>query len=106
MFHPRESILLLKGKIEKKKILINDIQIPPLASHGSRFSSFPLNRLPIDFSIVGVAHSHPSGALHPSNADLNHFYGRIMLITAYPYTSEQNIVILGRKGKHLKYVII
>lgn len=106
IFHPRESILLLKGRIEKTKIVVNDIQIPPLAIHGSRFSSFPLSRLPVDFSVVGVAHSHPSGALRPSNSDLIHFYGRIMLITAYPYKSEQNMVILDRKGKQLKYVVI
>jgi proteasome lid subunit RPN8/RPN11 len=106
MFHPRESILLLKGKIDKKKIVINDVQIPPLATHGSRFSSFPLSRLPIDFSVIGVAHSHPSGALRPSVADLNQFYGRIMLITAYPYQSEQNMILLDREGKQLKYVVV
>jgi len=106
MFHPRESILLLKGKIDKKKIVINDVQIPPLATHGNTFSAFPLHTLPIDFSVIGVAHSHPSGALRPSIADLNQFYGRIMLITAYPYQSEQNMIILDREGKPLKYAII
>ncbi|TET26920.1 MAG: peptidase [Candidatus Bathyarchaeum sp.] len=106
MFHPRESILLLKGKIDKKKIVVTDVQIPPLATHGSTFSGFPLSRLPIDFSVIGVAHSHPSGALRPSVTDLNKFYGRIMLITAYPYQSEQNIIILDRKGKPLKYAVI
>ena len=106
LFHPRESILLLKGKVDKKKILIDDVQIPPLATHGSRFSSFPRNRLPIDFSVIGVAHSHPSGALRPSVTDLNKFYGRLMLITAYPYKSEQNIIILNRQGKPLNYTIV
>ncbi len=106
MFHPRESILLLKGKIDKKKIAVTDVQIPPLATHGITFSGFPLSRLPIDFSVIGVAHSHPSGALRPSITDLNKFYGRIMLITAYPYQSEQNIIILDRKGQPVKYSII
>ena len=36
--------------------------------------------LPIDFSIIGTVHSHPSGVLKPSIADLNHGYGKIMLI--------------------------
>jgi len=106
MFHPRESILLLKGKIDKKKIVVNDVQIPPLATHGSTFSGFPLYTLPIDFSVIGVAHSHPSGALRPSVTDLNKFYGRIMLITAYPYQSEKNIIIFDRQGKPLKYTVI
>ncbi|PVX24905.1 MAG: peptidase [Candidatus Bathyarchaeum sp.] len=106
MFHPNESILLLKGKSDKKKLVINDVQIPPLATHGSTFSGFPLSRLPIDFSVVGVAHSHPSGALRPSVVDLNKFYGKLMLITAYPYQSEQNIIILDRQGKKISYKII
>jgi len=103
LFHPRESILLLKGKVDKKRITIKEVQIPPLATHGDRFSSFPVNRLPIDFSVIGVAHSHPSGALCPSVADLNRFYGRIMLITAYPYRSEKDIIVLSKDGKPLKF---
>jgi len=105
MFHPNESILLLKGKVSKHKLVIDDVQIPPLATHGSTFSAFPLSTLPIDFSVIGVAHSHPSGALRPSVTDLNKFYGRIMLITAYPYQSEQNIIIFDRKGQQLKYEV-
>ncbi len=104
--HPREVILLLKGKVNKHELVINDIEIPPLATHGNTFSAFPLNRLPIDFSIMGVAHSHPSGALRPSVADLNKFYGKIMLITAYPYLSEKNIVIFDREGKTLKFTVV
>lgn len=106
MCHPNESILLLKGKTDKKKIVINDVQIPPLATHGNTFSSFQLSRLPIDFSVLGVAHSHPSGALRPSVVDLNKFYGKLMLITAYPYQSEQNIIILDRQGNKLQYNIL
>jgi proteasome lid subunit RPN8/RPN11 len=106
MLHPREAVLLLKGKVDKLKIVVNDTQIPPLATHGNTFSAFPLSRLPIDFSVVGVAHSHPSGALRPSVTDLNKFYGRIMLITAYPYQTEKNIIILDRQGKPLKYVVV
>ena len=106
MCHPRESILLLKGKVDKKKIVVTDVQIPPLATHGSTFSGFPLSRLPIDFSVIGVAHSHPSGALRPSVTDLNKFYGRLMLITAYPYQTEQNIIILDREGNPQKFTVI
>jgi len=106
MVHPREAILLLKGKINKQRIVVNDTQIPPLATHGNTFSSFPLHMLPIDFSIVGVAHSHPSGALRPSVTDLNKFYGRIMVIVAYPYLSENNIAIFDREGRTLKYEVV
>ncbi len=106
MLHPREAILLLKGKVNKHKIVVNDTQIPPLATHGNTFSAFPLHTLPIDFSIVGIAHSHPSGALHPSVTDLNKFYGRIMVITAYPYRSEKNLAMFDNEGKTLKYEVV
>jgi len=106
MLHPREAILLLKGKVDKRRIVVNDTRMPPLATHGSTFSTFPLHMLPIDFSIVGIAHSHPSGAPRPSITDLNKFYGRIMVITAYPYQSEKDIAIFDREGKTLKYDVI
>ena len=106
MLHPREAILLLKGKVDKQRIVVNDTQIPPLATHGSTFSTFPLHMLPIDFSIVGVAHSHPSGALRPSVTDLNKFYGRIMVIVAYPYRSEEDMAAFDREGNRLKYEVV
>jgi len=104
--HPREGVLLLKGKVDKEKILVNDAEIPPFATHGRVFSFFPLHMLPIDFSIVGVAHSHPSGALKPSRADLNRFYGRIMVIVAYPYQTQQDMAVFDSEGKALKYEVL
>jgi len=82
MFHPREGILLLRGKKEKGRILITDV----------------MHMLPIDFTIMGTAHSHPSGVLKPSRADLNNFYGRIMVIAAYPYRAERDIGVFDRSG--------
>ena len=106
MFHPREGILLLRGKKEKGRILITDVQIPPLANHGYTFSAFPMHMLPIDFTIMGTAHSHPSGILKPSRADLNNFYGRIMVIAAYPYRSERDIGVFDRSGNRIPYEIL
>ena len=106
MLHPKEAILLLNGKVDKQRILVNDTEIPPLATHGNTFSTFPLHMLPIDFSIVGVAHSHPSGVLRPSVTDLNKFYGRIMVVTAYPYHSEKNLAIFDLEGNPLKWEVV
>ncbi|MCP8308193.1 MAG: Mov34/MPN/PAD-1 family protein [archaeon] len=105
-FHPNEGILLLRGKVGKDEIIVKEIVIPPLATHGRSFSSFPFHMLPLDLSIVGVAHSHPSGVLKPSLEDLNNFYGRIMVIIAYPYNSEKNIGVFNREGIMVKYSII
>jgi len=104
--HPKEGILLLKGRVRKNEILINEVELPPFAVHGHGFSRFPWNMLPIDFSIVGTAHSHPSGSINPSIVDLNHLYGRIMVIAAYPYDSEKRIALFNGAGKRIVYEII
>lgn len=103
--YPKEGILLLRGKTRKDRITVEEVELPPLSVRGSGFSNFPLYMLPIDFSIVGTMHSHPSGALRPSTADMNHFYGRIMIIAAYPYRSEQDIIVLNREGNAANYEI-
>ena len=103
--HPNEGILLLRGKTSKDRIVIEEVVIPPFATHGQGFSSFPLSALPIDFSIVGVAHSHPTGALKPSIPDLNQFYGRVMVIIGYPYESESDVAVFDRDGRPVQYKI-
>ncbi|MCD6470183.1 Mov34/MPN/PAD-1 family protein [Candidatus Bathyarchaeota archaeon] len=104
--HPKEGILLLRGKVKRDLIEVNEVEIPPLSVRGKGFSTFPTYMLPIDFSIIGTAHSHPSGALSPSTADLNNFYGRIMIIVAYPYGSERDIIVVDGRGKKLNYEVI
>ncbi len=104
--HPREGILLLKGSVSGGRITVDDVEIPPFAVHGLDFSSFPLHMLPIDFSVVGTAHSHPSGVLRPSTADLNKFYGRIMMIAAYPYRSEEDVAVFDGKGRLIEYKVV
>ena len=105
MAYPKEGILLLHGKIKKNSMLIDEVVIPPLATHGQGFSSFPMIMLPSSLSVIGVAHSHPNGILEPSIHDLNHFYGRLMVITAYPYESESDLAVFDREGQSVKYEI-
>jgi proteasome lid subunit RPN8/RPN11 len=104
--HPREGILLLRGRIKGNSIMINDLWIPPQAVHGAGFSSFPIYRLPFDRSIIGTVHSHPSGSINPSTVDLNHFYGGIMAITCFPYASEKHIAFYNREGEQIPHRII
>jgi len=101
--HPREAILLLRGKSTKEQVTIEEVMIPPLATHGHGFSSFSPGLLPIDFSIVGVAHSHPSGSPTPSTQDLNHTYGKIMIVVAFPYRDERDIAVYDNRAIRLQY---
>lgn len=104
--YPKEGILLLRGKAEKDEILISEVLIPPLATHGVGFSSFSHMMLPMDLSVMGVSHSHPSGSIQPSTHDLNHFYGRIMVITAYPFQSYNDIAVYNSNGDKLLHEVV
>jgi proteasome lid subunit RPN8/RPN11 len=83
--HPNEIIVLLRGSKKGNDIYITDYLLPPYGTGGKGFASFPSNLLPIDFSIVGTAHSHPSGVLKPSIGDFHNFYGRVMILIGPPY---------------------
>lgn len=100
--HPQEVILLLRGKVSRGEIRIDDFLLPPFASAGLDFAQFPSHMLPIDFSIIGTAHSHPSGSVSPSVTDLNHFYSRIMLILAYPYRGT-SVAAYDSRGERLPF---
>ena len=102
--HPREGILLLRGKRKHKDVLqVDSIVIPPNAVHGDGFSSFSWTMLPIDLSFVGVAHSHPSGHAVPSHQDLLHATGRIMVIVGYPYSDERDLRVYDLNGRELPF---
>ncbi len=99
--YPKETILLLRGKKSKDVIRIVDLVIPPLATYGHGFANYPLHLLPMDFSLVGTVHSHPSGNKTPSDVDLNHFFGRILMIVGYPYLSSQDVVAYNSNGEKM-----
>jgi proteasome lid subunit RPN8/RPN11 len=106
LMHPREMLLLLRGKKSKDQITVTDLLVPPLAVHGRGFTGFQAHMLPIDFSLVGTVHSHPSGALEPSLADLHHSFGRIIMIVAFPYLSENNAAVFSHSKEKLVLKII
>lgn len=100
--YPRETILLLRGKKDKHQIRITDLLVPPLASYGRGFADVRLHMLPMDFSIIGTAHSHPSGNLMPSPTDLNHFFGTVLVIAGFPFADEKNVAVYNRNGDLLE----
>ena len=104
--YPREGILIMRGKVKGDILLVDNLLIPPLATHGLGFSGFPRGMIPFDLSIMGIVHSHPSGALIPSVQDLNHFYGKIMAITAYPFRSYSDIAVFNNQGDKIQFEIV
>lgn len=100
--HPKEAILLLRGRAEGDSIKIEEVVVPPLATHGFGFSDFNPFAIPFDASIIGLFHTHPSGIPEPSAEDLNHFYGILMIIATYPYRSERDVKAFDEAGEELE----
>ena len=67
---------------------ISELLLLPGTTVGRRHANFQLQMLPVDLSVAGTVHSHPSGALHPSEADVTLFrrWGRRHLILGRPFT--------------------
>jgi proteasome lid subunit RPN8/RPN11 len=86
--YPNEFGGFLRVDLDKKDT-INEIVIIPGTISGDSHAIFKLHMLPIDFSIIGTVHSHPSISFHPSDADVFLFrkYGKVHIIVAYPFTS-------------------
>jgi proteasome lid subunit RPN8/RPN11 len=84
---PNEFAGLLRADEERKNI-ISEIVLLPGTISGSHHALYRMHMKPVDFSIVGTVHSHPSGSFYPSEADLQMFrkFGRINIIMAKPYT--------------------
>ncbi len=103
--YPKETFLLLRGKKSKNAIQVTDLVVPPLAVYGYGFANLPFHMLPMDFSVVGTVHSHPSGNINPSDVDINHFFGRILMIVGYPFADAQNVAVYDSKGEKVPFQV-
>ncbi|GIU72197.1 MAG: metalloprotease [Candidatus Nitrosocaldaceae archaeon] len=102
--HPHEAILILCGNNKKDRLIIERLMVPPLSEHGPYYSGFPTYMLPYDRSIIGTAHSHPSGNATPSLTDLHHFIGLVSVIVRYPY-EDRDLFAYNSNGEELEYSI-
>ncbi|MFG1529845.1 MAG: Mov34/MPN/PAD-1 family protein [Thermoplasmata archaeon] len=70
--------------------VIGELLLLPGTTSGRRHANFQLYMLHADLAVVGTVHSHPSGALHPSEADLQLFrgWGRRHVILGAPFTAD------------------
>jgi len=90
----------------KHKIIYEIVLLPGTISGGSSVL-YNLLMKPIDFTIVGSVHSHPSGFPIPSEADLQMFSrtGDIHIIVAYPFTME-SWKAYDREGREIEVKVI
>ncbi len=81
--YPNEFVALMRAE---DGMIIELLMLPGTIT-GDSFATVPLHNMPIDFSVVGTVHSHPSLSNRPSRADLHLFerYGSVNIITCLPY---------------------
>ena len=90
--HPNEYMGMLRGTqageldLDEEGIVITDILVIP-GTESDPFSATVKEWVkPNDTAAVGSVHSHPSGTLRPSNADLSTFgKGEVHIILGAPY---------------------
>jgi len=81
--HPREFAAALRAEGG----VIYELVLLPGSISSDYSATFPTFNLPIDFSVVGSVHSHPSPSNRPSEEDLHLFssFGSTHIITCLPY---------------------
>jgi proteasome lid subunit RPN8/RPN11 len=67
--------------------VISELLLIPGTVAGEESALFKLHMVPIDFSVVGTVHTHPSHSCRPSGADLEFFrkYGWVHIIACMPF---------------------
>ena len=82
--HPREFAAFLPAE---DGVICGEPYIIPGTIGGSQSASVLFEMIPLNVGYIGSAHSHPSGAIRPSEADLSFFSrtGSCHIIVGHPY---------------------
>ena len=70
--HPNEFVAVLR----ETDGIIEEFDLAPGTVVTQQSAGFSMSMMPLGIRSAGSAHSHPSGVLSPSNADLQ-FFGRL-----------------------------
>lgn len=81
--HPNEFGAILRAE----EGIVSELLLVPGTVGGESHALFQLHMLPIDFTVVGSVHSHPTPSPRPSRDDLEFFQrvGYVHIIAAHPY---------------------
>ncbi|MEA2054524.1 MAG: Mov34/MPN/PAD-1 family protein [Candidatus Thermoplasmatota archaeon] len=103
--YPKEFAGLLS--VGEDKGIISEVVLLPGTISGDSHAIFQLHMAPVDYSIVGTVHSHPSPYPTPSDADLHLFekYGKVHIIVARPY-DDNSWKAYNFKGKDIKLEVV
>jgi proteasome lid subunit RPN8/RPN11 len=101
--HPDE----FAGFLREKNRVITEVLLAPGSLFGRGGAVINRWMLPLDASICGTIHSHPSSNVSPSPSDLRFFsiYGKYHAIVGFPY-SELSIQFYSRQGSLLDHKVV
>ena len=104
--HPREFAGLLS--VGESRDIISEVVLVPGTISGASHAIYRLFMAPVDYSIVGTVHSHPTSNAMPSEADRHFFqkYGIVHIIMAEPYDdfSWKAFDFKGKNGTPYRYL--
>ena len=100
-YYPDEFMCFLSG--DKKNKLIEEVVFLPNTS-GKTFASISESTIPLDDTIIGSVHSHPTGRATPSTAD-KHFFLRYNLNLIISL-SENKVGFFDNNGKSIAVEIV
>ncbi len=101
--YPNEFAAFLRAD----RNIIYEIVLLPGTVSGKRSAVYRLYMKPIDFSLIGTVHSHPSGVTIPSPEDLDLFSktGKVHIIVGFPYRIT-DFSAYDRNGKNIDVEIL
>ncbi len=102
-FYPNE----FAGFLREVDGVFEEVLIAPEGRFGSGSVYFNPWSLPLDTSIKGTVHSHPSNVPWPSEADRFFFskFGGVHFILAYPYSPE-NVYAYSSDGSPVEFEVV
>ncbi|DAC72227.1 MAG TPA: hypothetical protein DSN98_06320 [Thermoplasmata archaeon] len=105
--YPQEFGALLRVDRVNKNTIIEVVLLPGTIS-GDSHAIFHLYMLPVDYSVVGTVHSHPSAIARPSEADLDLFghFGRIHIIVGVTHFGDVSWRTYDYKGSEVLVEVI
>lgn len=101
--HPHE----FAGFLREKNNIVSEVLLAPGTLFGRGGSVINRWMLPLDSSISGSIHSHPSSVVIPSPSDLRFFsiFGKYHAIVGFPY-SVNSISFFDRKGNDIPHKVM
>ena len=103
--YPNEFISMLSISEKNNRVISSFVVLP--AQFGRAHAQLHTEFLPMDDTIVGTVHSHPSSSVRPSSQDTSTFsrLGNVHLFLGFPF-NESDVAAYDGRGKRIFFEIV